>query len=114
MRKKITLELSTTDYNLLKDIADASKWPIEEVAMQCLKSGLPPSLSKVPEAFHDELLSLNALSDQDLMKVADGKSPAPKEKSELYKKANFIALRRTYALSLLRWRGHPIEHYELF
>jgi hypothetical protein len=114
MRKKITLELSTTDYNLLKDIADACKWPIEEVAMQCLNSGMPPSLSKVPTAFHDELLSLNALSDQDLMKVADGKWPAPKEKSELYKKADFIALRRTYALSLLRWRGHPIEHYELF
>jgi hypothetical protein len=114
MKKKITLELSTTDYNLLKDIADACKWPIEEVAMQCLKSGMPPSLSKVPAAFHDELLSLNALSDQALMKVADGKAPAPKEKDELYKKANFVALRRTYALSLLRWRGHPIEHYELF
>ena len=114
MKKKITLELSTTDYSLLKDIADACKWPIEEVAMQCLKSGLPPSLSKVPEAFHDELLSLNALSDQELMKVVDGKWPETKEKSELYQKANFNALRRTYALSLLRWRGHPIEHYELF
>jgi len=87
MKHKITLELSTTDYNLLKDIADACKWPIEEVAMQCLKSGMPPSLSKVPAAFHDELLSLNALSDQALMQVADGKVPAPKEKSELYKKA---------------------------
>lgn len=114
MKKRITLELTITDYNLLKDIADACKWPIEEVAMQCIKSGMPPSLSKVPEAFHDELLGLNALSDQDLMKVADGKWPEPKKKSELYKKANFIALRRTYALSLLRWRGHPIEHYELF
>jgi len=114
MRKKITLELSTTDYNLLKDIADACKWPIEEVAMQCLKSGMPPSLSKVPADFHDELLGLNALSDQDLMKVADGKWPAPKKEGELHKKANFVALRRTYALSLLRWRGHPIEHYELF
>jgi hypothetical protein len=114
MKKKITLELSTTDYNLLKDIADACKWPIEEVAMQCLKSGMPPSLSKVPADFHDELLSLNALSDQDLMKVADGKWATPKKEDELHKKANFIALRRTYALSLLRWRGHPIEHYELF
>lgn len=114
MKKSITLDLSTTDYNLLQDIADACKWPIEEVAMQCLKSGMPPSLSKVPAAFHEELLSLNGLSDQALMKVADGKAPALMEKDELYKKANFVALRRTYALSLLRWRGHPIEHYELF
>ena len=114
MKKKVTLELSMTDYNFLKDIADACKWPVEEVAMQCMKCGMPPSLSKVPAAFHDELLSLNALSDRDLMSVVDGKSSAPEEKRELYKKADFIALRRTYALSLLRWRGHPIEHYELF
>lgn len=114
MKNKVTLELSATDYNLLKEIADACKWPVEEVIMQCIKCGMPPSLSKVPEAFHDELLSLNALSDRDLMQVVDGKWPEPKGKGELYKKADFLALRRTYALSLLRWRGHPIEHYELF
>lgn len=114
MKKRITLELSTTDYNLLKEVADACKWPIEEVVIQCVKGGMPPSLSKVPNAFHDELLALNGLSDRDLMKVVDGKWPASKGKGELYKKADFMALRRTYALSLLRWRGHPIEHYELF
>ncbi|MCB8925057.1 MAG: hypothetical protein H6652_05470 [Ardenticatenaceae bacterium] len=114
MRNKITLDLSTTDYNLLKEVADACKWPIEEVAIQCIKCGMPPSLTKVPDAFHEELLGLNALSDRDLMKVVDGDWPAPKGKGELYKKADFLALRRTYALSLLRWRGHPIDHYELF
>ena len=114
MKKKVTLELSITDYNLLKDIATACKWPLEEVVVQCIKGGMPPSLSKVPAAFHDELLALNALSDRDLMTVVDGKAPAPKGKGALYKKADFISLRRTYALSLLRWRGHPIEHYEMF
>ena len=114
MKKKVTLELSSTDYDLLAEIAEACKWPIEEVAMQCIKSGMPPSLSKVPEAFHEELLSLNALSDRDLMKVVDDKWKPPKGQTDLFKKANFGALRRTYALSLLRWRGHPIEHYELF
>ena len=114
MKKKVTLELSKTDYDLLKEIADACKWPLEEVVVQCIKSGMPPSLNKVPAAFHDELLPLNALSDKALMSVADGNWPAPKGKSALYKKADFISLRRTYALSLLRWRGHPIEHYEMF
>lgn len=114
MKKKVTLELSMTDYNLLKDIADACKWPLEEVIVQCIRGGMPPSLSKVPAAFHEELLALNALSDRDLMTVVDGKAAAPKGKDALYKKADFVALRRTYALSLLRWRGHPIEHYEMF
>ena len=108
------MELSITDYNLLQDIAKACKWPIEEVAVQCMKGGMPPSLSKVPTAFHDELLSLNALSDKALMSVVDGKWPPPASKGAVYKKADFISLRRTYALSLLRWRGHPIDHYDLF
>lgn len=114
MTHEVTLKLSATDYNLLKQIADACKWPLEEVVIQCIKSGMPPSLSKVPVAFHEELLSLNALSDRALMSVVDGKAPAPEGKGDLYKKADFKSLRRTYALSLLRWRGHPIEHYELF
>ena len=114
MTNKITLELSNTDYDLLKQVADACKWPLEEVIVQCIRSGMPPSLSKVPPAFHDDLLSLNALSDKALMSVVDGKLPPPDKKGDLYKKADFVSLRRTYALSLLRWRGHPIEHYELF
>ncbi|MCP4419621.1 MAG: hypothetical protein GY805_23665 [Chloroflexi bacterium] len=114
MKKKITLELSMTDYNLLQDIADACKWPLEEVVVQCIQGGMPPSLSKVPAIFHDELLSLNGLSDKALMSVVDGKWPAPAGKGAVYKKADFISLRRTYALSLLRWRGHPIDHYEMF
>lgn len=114
MKKKVTLELSTTDYNLLKQIADACKWPLEEVVVQCIKSGMPPSLSKVPAAFHEDLLSLNGLSDKALMSVVDGKLPPPDMKGQIYKKADFVSLRRTYALSLLRWRGHPIDHYELF
>ncbi|MCA9896751.1 MAG: hypothetical protein H6654_04175 [Ardenticatenaceae bacterium] len=114
MTKKITLELSNTDYSLIKQIADACKWPVEEVVVQCIRSGMPPSLSKVPEVFHEELLSLNALSDKALMSVVDGKLPPPEKTGDLYTKADYVSLRRTYALSLLRWRGHPIEHYELF
>ena len=89
MKKKVTLELSKTDYDLLKEIADACKWPLEEVVVQCIKSGMPPSLSKVPAAFHDELLPLNALSDKALMSVADGNWPAPQGKECAVQKGRF-------------------------
>lgn len=105
---KVTIELSDTDYTLLKGMADASKWPLEEVIMQCIQSGMPPSLGKVPEVFHKDLITLNSMSDKDLMRVADGNWPEPKNQTELHRKADFISLRRTYALSLLKWRGHPI------
>lgn len=107
--KKVTIELSEMDYQMLKEVADASDWPMEEVIVQCIRSGMPPTLSKVPDAFHDDLIILNKMSDRDLMKVADGNWPMPKKQSDLHRKADFASLRRTYALSLLKWRGHPIS-----
>lgn len=112
--KKITIELSVGDYGLLQEIADACSWSVDEVAVQCIRNGMPPTLSKVPDEFHDELLSLNKLGDRDLMRIADGEWPAPKNESELHKRADFTALRRTYALSLLKWRGHPINDEVMF
>ncbi|MCA9874349.1 MAG: hypothetical protein H6659_05770 [Ardenticatenaceae bacterium] len=106
--KKITVEIPEHMYDDLQRIAQASNWPLEEVLLQSIKVGLPPSLSKVPEAFHEELLGLNALGDLDLMRVADGDWPEPKKQDLMHQKADFVTLRRTYALSLLRWRGHPV------
>jgi hypothetical protein len=92
----------------LQQIADASTKPLEEVVLQCLKNGLPPSLHKVPAAFHDELIGLNRLDDRTLLRIVEGEWPAAERQDEAHKKADFATLRRTYALSLLRWRGHPV------
>ena len=56
-----------------------------------------------------DLLKLNGLGDKDLMKVADGDWPVP-EMDERHEKADFLTLRRTYAMSVLRWRGHPVPN----
>lgn len=105
---KVTVELPSHIYEDLQRVADASSWSLEEVVVQTIKSGMPPLLSKVPEAFHAELLALNALGDADLMRVADGNWPDPPKQDLMHQKADFVTLRRTYALSLLRWRGHPV------
>jgi hypothetical protein len=114
MAKKFNITLSDADFQCLQEIADASARSVAEVAAQCVRVGMPPSLLKVPDKFHDELLALNRLRDRDLLKIVDGRQAAAHGGGALYKKADFLALRRTYALSLLRWRGHPIETYELF
>ncbi len=105
MKKKVQVELPASIYNLLQEIADSSGWPLQEVMLQTIKSGMPPSLSKVPEAFHEGLLALNKLGDRDLLRVVEGELP-PKGK----KSPEFELLRKTYALRLLKWRGHPIPH----
>lgn len=107
--RKVTIELSEVDYSLLKEMADSSNWPLEEVIMQCIQAGMPPTLSKVPELFRPDLIGLNKMSDKELMQVADGHWPEPKNQTDLHRKADFTSLRRTYALSLLKWRGHPIN-----
>ncbi|MCZ7671050.1 MAG: hypothetical protein M5U34_29845 [Chloroflexi bacterium] len=105
----VKVELEEDVYAELQQMAKASTWTIEQVVAQSIKSGLPPSLAKVPLAFHQDLLSLNNLGDKDLMKVADGDWPAP-AMDEQHQKADFLTLRRTYAMSILRWRGHPVPN----
>ena len=104
--KKVQVEIPLSIYELLQDIAQASNWTFEEVVLQTIKSGLPPSLGKVPEEFHEGLLLLNGLGDRDLLCVVEGE--LPKGLPQGPKSADFKLLRQTYALRLLKWRGHPI------
>ncbi|MBE2198720.1 MAG: hypothetical protein IAE79_08930 [Anaerolinea sp.] len=105
--KIISVDLPDNLYNLLQEIADASPLSFEEVVLQTIRNGMPPSLSKVPAAFHGELLTLNKLDDKALFKVIEAEEELA-DQDEDRRRANFDALRRMYALSLLKWRGHPI------
>ncbi len=108
MTKKITIELSIGEYAQLEEIAEASSSTLEDVVAQCVRCGMPPTLNFVPEEFHEDLLALNKLGDKELLKIVEGTSPLRTKLDELQRKADYPALRRTYALSLLRWRGHPV------
>ncbi|MCA9970559.1 MAG: ribbon-helix-helix protein, CopG family [Anaerolineales bacterium] len=106
--KKVTIEVPDSLYIELERIAAAADKSLSEVIAQSIRSGMPPSLSKVPSAFHDELLALNKLSDRDLIRVVEGDLTPQASEDEQHRKADFAALCRMYALSLLKWRGHPI------
>ena len=114
MAQKIEIDLPNNIYNQLKAISDSSTWTFDEVILQTIRNGLPPLLGKVPHTFHQELLELNRLSDLDLWQVVEGNMPSSSDTSdEEYRRADFDLLRRTYALSVLKWRGHPIpEPYD--
>ena len=107
-KKRVTIELSGHLHAELQDFADAAGLSLGEVIQQTIRAGMPPSLSKVPLSFHAELLSLNKMRDRDLLRIVEGQMAPPEPQDEEHRKADFDALRRTYALKLLRWRGHPI------
>ncbi|GAB4275757.1 MAG: hypothetical protein Kow0080_25490 [Candidatus Promineifilaceae bacterium] len=104
---KVEINIPLYDYDCLAQISEASGWPLEEVIVRTIRHGLPPSLAKVPAEFHDALLALNKMDDKQLLQVVEGQIRAP-EMNLAQKKADFTTLWRTYALSLLRWRGHPV------
>lgn len=106
----VQVEIEEDIYAELQQMAEASTWSMNDVLAQTIKSGLPPSLSKVPAAFQAELLALNSLGDKNLMDVADGVGLDLDSLNEAQKKADFATLRRTYAMSVLRWRGHPVPN----
>ena len=105
-KKSVNIEIPLSIHELLQDIAQSSGWSFEEVLLQTIKSGLPPSLGKVPVDFHEGLLLLNSLGDRDLLRVVEGELTGSVPKGP--KSADFKLLRQTYALRLLKWRGHPI------
>ncbi len=106
--KKVTIELPDNLYAELKEVAKAADMPLQKVILQSIRTGMPPSLSKVPAAFHLELLALNKMSDRDLIRVMEGELAPEAADDEQHRKADFQSLRRIYAMSLLKWRGHPI------
>ncbi len=103
---EVTIRLSDLQYQPLMDVAEASGWTLEEVMLQSIRTGMPPSLRKVPEKFHAGLLALNKMDHQALWEVGHGDLTF--EEGEEAKRADLGLLRRAYAYALLRWRGHPL------
>ena len=97
----VTIRLSDSTYERLQEVAEASDWSVEEVVLRTIKAGMPPSLIKVPEKYHGELLKLNKLDDQDLWEAGQDQPGAEDD-------AGIGLLRRAYAYALLKWRGHPL------
>ncbi len=104
----VTFNLPNNLYDELNQISEASGWSLEKVIVQTIRTGMPPSLNKVPVAFHEPLLALNKMDDRKLLQVVEGELADDFPQDEQHRKADYGTLRRMYALSLLKWRGHPI------
>ncbi|MFT5195268.1 MAG: hypothetical protein ACI9EW_003525 [Cellvibrionaceae bacterium] len=110
-KESYTLEIPERLLNQLKEIASASGQGLNDVIVQTLKGGMPPSLKQIPNRFHGELLSLNALGDLELWDIVSAPQKDMMRKTEKRDEnefENFPSLRKAYAFSLLKWRGHPV------
>jgi hypothetical protein len=128
-RQAITVELPEEVYEHVKRAALGMKRPLERVLASIVKAATP-SLEKVPTQYRSELESMEALSDEKLWKIAESAAPVEHERmmarllrknqgpgltereqqrlAQLRIEVDRLALRKSYAYLLLKYRGHRI------
>jgi len=126
----LTLHLPDPLYQRLRLMAQVTHAPLEEIAYQSLQGNLPPLLEDIPLEWRDELAPLPQLNDIALWTII--KEPLPvnqwtrhqqlleqnqtgrltdseqRELATLRDLTDRFVFRRSYALALLKWRGHLI------
>jgi hypothetical protein len=126
----ITLQLPEDVHRRLQSVAQATHQPLEEVVYQSIQGNLPPSVEDLPAELRDELAALQNVNDEALWAVA--REPLPPDKwrrhqqlllknqarglkekereelGQLREMADRLVMRRSYALALLKWRGHTL------
>jgi len=130
MAHTVTLRLPDDIYRRLKQTAQVTNTPMEEVVVQSVKAGMPPSVSDLPSEVREEFLAIERLSDEQLWQMADSTLPAGRQRRYSYllrknqagtvterereqlihlgAEARKLTLQKTYAYALLKWRGHHI------
>ncbi|WP_008316918.1 hypothetical protein [Leptolyngbya sp. PCC 6406] len=131
LTQQITIELPEPVMRQLMRIAAATQQSIETLVAQSVLGNLPPSAENAPpELQKTELLAMQALSTDELLTIVQAQThPAQSDRhTELLQKnetaqlsaeetqeltalrqaADHLMLRKAYAWSLLRWRGHKL------
>jgi hypothetical protein len=136
--QSVTLQLPDAVFRYLQQTAVATKRPLEQVVRQSIEGNLPPSVASMPADMQVELLAMQMLPAEQLVRVAAEQAPSadqarhlelldknsagsitPVEQQELASlrlAADRLMLRKAYAWSVLRWRGHatpPLDQLPL-
>ena len=126
----VPIQLPDAIYQRLQQVAHATNHSIEEIVLQTIRGNLPPSLDDLSPEWHGVVADLQQMSDEALWSVAQEPLPPHQwrrhqrllqkgqegplstaehqELAELRTAADRFVTRRSYALALLKWRGHTI------
>lgn len=132
--QSVRIEWPKKMYRRLEKLANATNQTIDKVLLQTIRGNLPPVLEDLPPAMRGEFGAMLHLKDKELWQVVrtpinpthwrrhqrllDKNSEGeltPKERGELDKlraETDEQVLRKSFALALLKWRGHilfPIQ-----
>ena len=128
--QRVTIELPEPVFRQLVRIAEATQQSVEVLAAQSVLSNLPPSVENASLEMQPELLKIQSLSIEELLAITNATversqherhielldknkegsltSEERQELTDLRLAADHLMLRKAYAWSVLRWRGHRI------
>jgi hypothetical protein len=128
--QSITLHLPGNAFQRLQRMAQTLHQPLETIVYQSIQGNLPPLIEDAPEEWRDDLAEMEQLDDEALWIVAKASlsekqwerhqellernqsgALTDSEREELERlriMTDRFVFRRSYALALLKWRGHLI------
>ncbi|MFB2982523.1 hypothetical protein [Microseira sp. BLCC-F43] len=128
----VTLQIPEIIYQRLVNTAVATGRSLEEVILQAIKVGSPPTWDDVPEEFQADIAALDKLDDNALWQIFHSRKTASDmerynillernsnvtlteterlELMALRHEADLFMLRKAQASVLLRWRGHVVPN----
>ncbi len=126
----ITLRLPEDIYRRLQRAAQLTKRPLEDVMFQTIRGNLPPTVDDLPADLQEDLAAMANLGDEALWAVVRQAQPSAQwrrhqhllrkneagtltsaEREELDRLrliTDRFVLERSFALALLKWRGHTL------
>jgi hypothetical protein len=124
------IQLPEAIYQRLQRVAEITNQSLQTIVVQTICGNLPPSLDDLSPEWREAIADLPALSDEALWAIAQEPLPSRQwrrhqlllhkmqedilteaEKAELAAlrtDADRSVIRRSYALALLKWRGHTL------
>ncbi|MEI6330418.1 MAG: hypothetical protein ACOYN8_18895 [Pseudanabaena sp.] len=131
MTETVVLQITEALYQRLAIAAGATQRSLEEVILQAIQIGSPPTGQDVPEEFQADLASLDRLDNNSLWQIANSKKTllemerydlllskqrdtelSTSEKLELERlrtDGDRFMLRKSQAAAILKWRGHNVS-----
>ncbi|MEL7359024.1 MAG: hypothetical protein AAFN40_21000 [Cyanobacteria bacterium J06560_6] len=131
---ELTINLPDSVAQRLRTVAELTEQPLSELVLQSIANNLPPNVNNAPSEMRAELLKMQALSIDDLRKVAKAQM-SPEQQNEhvllLHKNAegtltdseqtrlhelrnlaDQLMLKKAHACAILRWLGKPIRNID--
>ncbi|NEP19557.1 MAG: hypothetical protein F6J97_22135 [Leptolyngbya sp. SIO4C1] len=128
--QRLEIQLPESVYRQLARIAEETAQSIEALAAQSVMSNLPPSADDASPELRAELLRMQVLETEDLLRIAQAKTESVhherqaelleknedglltqaerQELAQLRQVCDQLMLRKAYAWSVLRWRGQRV------